>query len=106
MGGEKETIESDTERSEDVNVVEACGLTKTFGGKTAVDHFDMHVDQGDIYGFVGRNGAGKTTVMRMLAGLAAPHGRRGARVRHVTPGGGRLEAHLARSSSSRDSTAA
>lgn len=74
MGGEKETIESDTERSEDVNVVEACGLTKTFGGKTAVDHFDMHVDQGDIYGFVGRNGAGKTTVMRMLAGLAAPTG--------------------------------
>ena len=47
---------------------------KTFGGKTAVDHFDMHVNQGDIYGFVGRNGAGKTTVMRMLAGLAEPSG--------------------------------
>ena len=62
------------ERSEDVNVIEACGLTKTFGGKTAVDCFDMHVNQGDVYGFVGRNGAGKTTVMRMLAGLAAPTG--------------------------------
>ena len=47
---------------------------KTFGSKTAVDHFDMHVHQGDIYRFVGRNGAGKTTVMRMLAGLAAPTG--------------------------------
>lgn len=55
-----------------MNVVETCGLTKTFGSKTAVDHFDMHVNQGDIYGFVGRNGAGKSTVMRMLAGLAAP----------------------------------
>ncbi|WP_172623488.1 ATP-binding cassette domain-containing protein [Arabiibacter massiliensis] len=57
-----------------MNVVEACGLTKTFGSKRAVDQFDMHVGQGDIYGFVGRNGAGKTTVMRMLAGLAAPTG--------------------------------
>ena len=57
-----------------MNVVEARGLTKTFGSKTAVDHFDMHVNQGDIYGFVGRNGAGKSTVMRMLAGLAAPTG--------------------------------
>ena len=55
-----------------MNVVEAHGLRKTFGRKTAVDHFDMHVNQGDIYGFVGRNGAGKSTVMRMLAGLAEP----------------------------------
>ena len=57
-----------------MDVVETYGLMKTFGGKTAVDHFDMHVNQGDIYGFVGRNGAGKTTVMRMLAGLAEPSG--------------------------------
>lgn len=57
-----------------MNVVETYGLMKTFGGKTAVDHFDMHVSQGDIYGFVGRNGAGKTTVMRMLSGLAEPTG--------------------------------
>nr|WP_154249221.1 ATP-binding cassette domain-containing protein [Gordonibacter pamelaeae] len=40
----------------------------------AVDQFDMHVGQGDIYGFIGRNGAGKSTVMRMLAGLAEPTG--------------------------------
>ena len=57
-----------------MDVVETYGLMKTFGGKTAVHHFDMHVNQGDIYGFVGRNGAGKTTVMRMLAGLAEPSG--------------------------------
>lgn len=57
-----------------MDVVETCGLAKAFGAKRAVDQFDMHVRQGDIYGFVGRNGAGKSTVMRMLAGLAAPTG--------------------------------
>ena len=57
-----------------MNVIETIGLTKAFGGKMAVDQFDMHVGQGDIYGFVGRNGAGKSTVMRMLAGLAEPTG--------------------------------
>lgn len=55
-----------------MNVIETNGLSKAFGSKMAVDQFDMHVGQGDIYGFVGRNGAGKSTVMRMLAGLAAP----------------------------------
>ena len=57
-----------------MNVIETSGLTKAFGGKMAVDQFDMHVGQGDIYGFIGRNGAGKSTVMRMLAGLAEPTG--------------------------------
>ncbi|WP_255467139.1 ATP-binding cassette domain-containing protein [Raoultibacter phocaeensis] len=57
-----------------VNVIETYGLEKTYGGKRAVDHFDMHVAKGDIYGFVGLNGAGKSTVMKMLAGLAAPTG--------------------------------
>lgn len=57
-----------------MNVIETNGLSKAFGSKMAVDQFDMHVGQGDIYGFVGRNGAGKSTVMRMLAGLAAPTG--------------------------------
>ena len=55
-----------------MNVIETNGLSKAFGSKMAVNQFDMHVGQGDIYGFVGRNGAGKSTVMRMLAGLAAP----------------------------------
>ncbi|RDB66286.1 ATP-binding cassette domain-containing protein [Gordonibacter pamelaeae] len=57
-----------------MNVIETNGLSKAFGSKMAVDQFDMHVGQGDIYGFVGRNGAGKSTVMRMLAGLAEPTG--------------------------------
>ena len=55
-----------------MDAVRTCDLTKRFGGKTAVDRFGMRVGKGDIYGFVGRNGAGKTTVMRMLAGLAEP----------------------------------
>lgn len=56
-----------------MNVVETYGLTKRYGSFTAVDHFNMQVAEGDIYGFVGRNGAGKSTVMKMLAGLARPH---------------------------------
>lgn len=55
-----------------MNIVKTHALTKRFGGKTAVDAFDMQVRKGDIYGFVGRNGAGKSTVMRMLCGLASP----------------------------------
>lgn len=45
-------------------------LSKVYNGKPAVDKVNITVNEGDIYGFVGRNGAGKTTVIRMLAGLA------------------------------------
>lgn len=55
-----------------MNVVETFGLTKRYRSFAAVDHFNMQVAQGDIYGFVGHNGAGKSTVMKMLAGLAQP----------------------------------
>lgn len=55
-----------------MNVIETYGLTKRYGAFSAVDHFNMKVAEGDIYGFVGRNGAGKSTVMKMLAGLAQP----------------------------------
>lgn len=55
-----------------MNVVETHGLTKTYGRWRVVDNLNMHVRQGDIYGFVGRNGAGKSTVMRMICGLASP----------------------------------
>ncbi len=48
------------------------GITKIYGKHTVVDHVDMHVKKGAIYGFIGKNGAGKTTFMRMVAGLAAP----------------------------------
>lgn len=47
-------------------------LTKRFGSFTAVDHISFTVERGEIFGFLGANGAGKTTAMRMLCGLSAP----------------------------------
>jgi len=47
-------------------------LTKMFGAFTAVDHVDLTVEEGEIFGFLGANGAGKTTVIRMLCGLLLP----------------------------------
>ena len=46
------------------------GLTKTYRQQRAVDNVSMNVRKGDIYGFIGKNGAGKTTFMKMVAGLA------------------------------------
>jgi len=48
------------------------GLTKRFGDFTAVDHISFQVKKGEIFGFLGANGAGKTTAMRMLSGLSQP----------------------------------
>jgi ABC-2 type transport system ATP-binding protein len=48
------------------------GLTKRFGGKPAVDGIDLAVPQGAVYGFLGPNGSGKTTTIRMLLGLVQP----------------------------------
>jgi ABC-2 type transport system ATP-binding protein len=48
------------------------GLTKRFHGQVAVDHVDLAVPQGSVYGFLGPNGSGKTTTIRMLLGLAYP----------------------------------
>lgn len=53
-------------------VLKTDGLTKQYGKHTVVDHVNMKVKKGDIYGFIGKNGAGKTTFMRMVAGLAFP----------------------------------
>ena len=52
--------------------VTAQGLTRRFGATTAVDDVDLRVPRGRIYGFLGRNGAGKTTVIRLLLGLIRP----------------------------------
>ncbi len=49
-------------------VIEACGLAKAYGGRRVVSDFTMTVSPGDIYGFVGKNGAGKSTVMKMICG--------------------------------------
>lgn len=48
------------------------GLTKKFGNFTAVDHISFNVGKGEIFGFLGANGAGKTTAMRILCGLSRP----------------------------------
>lgn len=48
------------------------GLTKKFGSFTAVDHISFDVGRSEIFGFLGANGAGKTTAMRMLCGLSRP----------------------------------
>jgi ABC-type multidrug transport system ATPase subunit len=50
-------------------VIATSGLTKRFGAVLAVDHVDLDVREGDRYGFLGPNGSGKTTVVRMLLGL-------------------------------------
>lgn len=48
------------------------GLTKQYGRHKAVNAVNIHIRQGDIYGLIGRNGAGKTTILKMISGLAAP----------------------------------
>lgn len=52
--------------------IKTKNLTKTFGNFTAVDQITMEVKKGEIFGFLGANGAGKTTAMKMLTGLIAP----------------------------------
>ena len=52
--------------------IDVHGLTKRFGAKVAVDHIDIAVPEGQIWGFLGPNGSGKTTTIRMLCGLLHP----------------------------------
>ncbi len=47
-------------------------LTKKYGNKIAAGNINIHIREGEIYGLIGRNGAGKTTIMRMISGLSAP----------------------------------
>jgi ABC-2 type transport system ATP-binding protein len=53
-------------------IIDVHGLTKRYGSRVVVDHFDMQVPRGRIYGFLGPNGSGKTTTIRMLCGLLTP----------------------------------
>ena len=53
-------------------MIEVQGLTKRFGTFTAVDHVSFTVGKGSIFGFLGPNGSGKTTVIRMLCGILQP----------------------------------
>ena len=53
-------------------VIQTMGLSKRYQDNWAVDHLDLRVEQGDIYGFIGRNGAGKSTTLKLLCGLVRP----------------------------------
>jgi ABC-2 type transport system ATP-binding protein len=59
-------IEADT-------VIDVKGLTKIYGDKKVVDDFDLKVPRGAVYGFLGPNGSGKTTTIRMVCGLLTPN---------------------------------
>ena len=53
-------------------IVKTTGLTKTMKGKNLVSNINLHIHKGEIYGFLGKNGAGKTTIMKMLTGITNP----------------------------------
>lgn len=53
-------------------VIDAKGLTRRFGNFTAVDHVSLSIERGEIFGFLGSNGCGKSTTMKMLTGLLPP----------------------------------
>lgn len=54
------------------NIVEVEGLSKSFASFEAVKHISFHIEKGSVYGFLGQNGAGKSTTMRMLLSLIQP----------------------------------
>ena len=66
------SLEREEVKHEVAPVIEVEQLTKCFGDFTAVDHISFQVNRGEIFGFLGANGAGKTTAMRMLCGLSKP----------------------------------
>ncbi|MDR4506643.1 MAG: ribosome-associated ATPase/putative transporter RbbA [Candidatus Brocadiaceae bacterium] len=70
--GHKEvTIPPRSEAKSEI-VIEAKGLTRRFGSFTAVDHVSLSIERGEIFGFLGSNGCGKSTTMKMLTGLLPP----------------------------------
>jgi ABC-2 type transport system ATP-binding protein len=62
--------------------IDVAGVTKRFGTRTVVDGIDLQVRRGEIYGFLGPNGSGKTTFIRMLCGLLTPDGGSGTCLDH------------------------
>ncbi len=61
----------------DAPVIEVSNLSKRYGGKTVVDSLTMQVRRGEIFGFLGPNGSGKTTSIRLMCGLLTPDGGEG-----------------------------
>ncbi len=70
--GHREPVITPRQASSGPPVIEAHGLTQRFGDFTAVDHVDFRIERGEIFGFLGSNGCGKTTTMKMLTGLLPP----------------------------------
>ncbi|MFL5236557.1 MAG: ribosome-associated ATPase/putative transporter RbbA [Rhizomicrobium sp.] len=70
--GHKEPVITPFQPSGGPPVIEANGLTQRFGSFTAVDHVNFRIEAGEIFGFLGSNGCGKTTTMKMLTGLLPP----------------------------------
>src|SRR5271165_3364680 len=62
--------------------IDVSGVTKRFGARTVVNRVDLQVERGEIYGFLGPNGSGKTTFIRMLCGLLTPDGGSGTCLGH------------------------
>jgi ribosome-dependent ATPase len=70
--GHREPVLTPFQPSEGPPAIEAHGLTQRFGSFTAVDHVNFRIERGEIFGFLGSNGCGKTTTMKMLTGLLEP----------------------------------
>jgi ribosome-dependent ATPase len=70
--GHKEPQISPLKSTGGTPAIEAHGLTQRFGSFTAVDHVSFRIERGEIFGFLGSNGCGKTTTMKMLTGLLPP----------------------------------
>src|SRR5215510_4428902 len=67
-----------TDAAKENIAIEVEGLSKSFDGKLVVRNLSMRVKRGQIYGFLGPNGSGKTTTLRMLCGLLTPDSGRGS----------------------------
>jgi ribosome-dependent ATPase len=70
--GHKEVVVPPRPEGEHEVIIEAQGLTQRFGNFTAVDHVSFRMERGEIFGFLGSNGCGKSTTMKMLCGLLPP----------------------------------
>src|SRR3954471_15529421 len=70
--GHTEVVIPPRETGEGDIAIEAHGLTQRFGAFTAVDHVSLSIERGEIFGFLGSNGCGKSTTMKMLTGLLPP----------------------------------
>jgi ribosome-dependent ATPase len=70
--GHREPVITPWQSSGGAPAIESHGLTQRFGDFTAVDHVNFRIERGEIFGFLGSNGCGKTTTMKMLTGLLPP----------------------------------